>query len=99
MPGRGGPASPKGGNRGNRIPGIGPQSDSDSSKKGNDGLKPNRPKEFIGQGRIETPTLNDMKAKEGAIVSKFMTFSNRKNTVMIELYERPSTTGGQAGTV
>ena len=29
-----------------------------------------------------------MKAKQGAIVSKFMTFSNRKNTAMIKLYER-----------
>ena len=29
-----------------------------------------------------------MKAKQNALVSKFMTFANRKNTVMIELYER-----------
>ena len=29
-----------------------------------------------------------MKAKQGAVVSKFMTFMNRKNSVMIELYER-----------
>ena len=59
-----------------------------SSSMGGDGLNPNRQKGFNWQGRIETPTLNDMKAKQGAIVSKFMTFSNRKNTAMIELYER-----------
>ena len=43
---------------------------------------------FDVQSRIETPTLNDMKAKQGAIVSRFMTFADRKNTVMVELYER-----------
>ena len=43
---------------------------------------------FNWQARIDTPTLNDMKAKQGAVVSKFMTFMNRKNSVMIELYER-----------
>ena len=57
---------------------------------GNDGLNPNRQRGFNWQQgqRIENPTLNDMKAKQGAIVSKFMNFSNRKNTAMIELYER-----------
>ena len=39
-------------------------------------------------GRIETPTLNDMQAKQGAVVSKFLTFLNRKKSLMIELYER-----------
>ena len=29
-----------------------------------------------------------MRARQGAVVSKFMTFMNRKNTLMIELYER-----------
>ena len=40
------------------------------------------------QTRIVTPTLNAVKAKQGAVVSKFMTFMNRKNTLSIELYER-----------
>ena len=61
-------------------------------RKGNgqgDGLNPNRQRGFgRQQPRIETPTLNDMKAKQGAIVSKFMTFLNRKNTAVVELYER-----------
>ena len=85
MPGRGGPAGPSGGNR--KIPGMGAGGDQNMNK-GSDGLNPNRQKGFSPQPRIETPTLNDMKAKQGAIVSKFMTFANRKNTVMIELYER-----------
>ena len=88
MPGRGGQQSPRGDSKGNRIPGMGPSSDLDSAKRGGDGLNPNRLRGFGGQSRIETSTLNDMKAKQGAIVSKFMTFANRKNTVMIELYER-----------
>ena len=54
----------------------------------NDGLNPNRQRGFNWQARIDTPTLNDMKAKQGAVVSKFMTFMNRKNSVTIELYER-----------
>ena len=53
------------------------------------GLNPRRDRGFQGwQRRIETPSLNDMRAKQGAVVSKFMTFMNRKNTLMIELYER-----------
>ena len=56
--------------------------------RGNDGLNPNRQKGFNWQARIVTPTLNDMKAKQGAVVRKFMTFMGRKNSVMIELYER-----------
>ena len=32
--------------------------------------------------------MNDTKAKQGAVVSKFMTFMNRKNILSIELYER-----------
>ena len=55
---------------------------------GNGGLSQNRQKGFVNQRRIETPSLNDMRARQGAVVSKFMTFMNRKNTLMIELYER-----------
>ena len=40
------------------------------------GLKPNRQKGFGNNviGRIETPSLNEMKAKQGAIVARFITF-------------------------
>ena len=86
------------GNRGSNVPvgGLG-YSDTEVIKrkavgnnidKNSDGLNPNRQRGFNAQSRIETPTLNDMKAKQGAIVSRFMTFANRKNTVMVELYER-----------
>ena len=54
---------------------------------GSDGLNPNRQRGF-GPRRIETPTLNDMRARQGAVVSKFMNFMQRKNTVVIELYEK-----------
>ena len=56
--------------------------------RGNDGLNPSRQRGFNWQQRIITPTLNDMRAKQGAVVSKFMTFMNRKNSVKIELYEK-----------
>ena len=60
------------------------------------GLNPNRVKGFgvqqPGGGnrgvRMETPTLNAMKAKQGAIVAKFMTFFRRKSTLVIEMYEQ-----------
>ena len=60
------------------------------------GLNPNRVRGFgvqqavggRGGGRLETPTLNEMKAKQGAIVAKFMTFFRRKNTLVIEMYEQ-----------
>ena len=44
-----------------------------------DGLNPNRQRGF--SGRIETPSLKDMRAKQGAVVSKFLNFMNRKRTV------------------
>ena len=37
--------------------------------------------------RFETPCLNNMRAKQGAIVSKFMTFFERKCSLVIEMYE------------
>ena len=55
---------------------------------GSDGLNPNRQRGFNWQTRIVTPTLNDMRAKQGAVVSKFLTFMNRKNSIKIELYEK-----------
>ena len=52
------------------------------------GLNPYRYRGFgMGQGRVETPSLNDMRAKQGAIVAKFMTFFKRKSTLVIEMYE------------
>ena len=52
------------------------------------GLNPYRNRGFgMGQGRVETPSLNDMRAKQGAIVAKFMTFFKRKSTLVIEMYE------------
>ena len=37
--------------------------------------------------RIETPSLNDMRAKQKSIVAKFMTFFQRKCSLVIEMYE------------
>ena len=51
-----------------------------------DGLHPLRPRGFVNT-RVETPSLNDMRAKQKAIVAKFMTFFQRKSTLVIELYE------------
>ena len=55
-----------------------------------DGLNPNRQKGFgaAASRRIETPTLNDMRARQGAVVAKFMNFMNRKNTIVIDLYNK-----------
>ena len=55
-----------------------------------DGLNPNRQKGFgaASSRRIETPTLNDMRARQGAVVAKFMNFMQRKNTIVIDLYDR-----------
>ena len=60
------------------------------------GLNPNRIRGFgvqqsaggRGGARVETPTLNEMKAKQGAIVAKFMTFFRRKSTCVIEMYTK-----------
>ena len=44
------------------------------SVKDNSGLNPNRIRGFgpqRGQGRFESPTLNQMRAQQGAIVSNF----------------------------
>ena len=60
-----------------------------SGAKDNSGLNPNRVRGF-GQtpmNRASTPSLNDMRARQGAIVAKFMTFFKRKSSVVIEMYE------------
>ena len=54
------------------------------------GLNPSRNRGFgsgTGVSRLETPSLNDMRAKQGAIVAKFMTFFRRKCSLVIEMYE------------
>ena len=56
------------------------------------GLNPNRIRGFgsqlsNGKSGVETPSMNQMRAKEGAIVAKFMTFFRRKSTIVIEMYE------------
>ena len=63
--------------------------DSDTMSS-DDGLNPNRQKGFgaTASRRIETPTLNDMRARQGAVVAKFMNFMNRKNTIVIDLYNK-----------
>ena len=65
--------------------------DSDSQRNMSvDGLNPNRQRGFgaAASKRIETPTLNDMRARQGAVVAKFMNFMLRKNTILIDLYDR-----------
>ena len=36
--------------------------------------------------RFETPTIKEMKLKQNAIVPKFMTYLQRQNTLVVELY-------------
>ena len=58
--------------------------------KDSSGLNANRQRGFSSSKpnvRIPTSTLADMQAKEGSLVSKFMTFLCRKNTFVIDLYE------------
>ena len=53
------------------------------------GLNPNRQRGFgnsVSFPRIETPRLADMKAKQGAVVARFLTFAQRKSSLVIELY-------------
>ena len=52
-----------------------------------DGLNPNRQRGFDMQfPRIETPRLTDMRAKQSAIVARFLTFAQRKSSLVVELY-------------
>ena len=36
--------------------------------------------------RMETPRLSDMKAKKGAVIARFLTFAQRKSSLVIKLY-------------
>ena len=72
---------------------------SQQGQRGSDqsGLNPNRIRGFggisgdkggtTGDSGVETPSLNQMMAKQGAIVAKFMTFFKRKSSLVIEMYE------------
>ena len=55
------------------------------------GLLANRQRGFSSSSRanvrVPTTNLQDMQAKDGALVSKFMTFLCRKNTFVVDLYE------------
>ena len=57
------------------------------------GLNPNRIRGFGGPATskshadVQAPTLNEMRARQGAIVAKFMTFFKRKSSLVIEMYE------------
>ena len=57
----------------------------------NSGLNPNRIRGFgtsnSSEKVVDTPSLNQMRAKQGAIVAKFMTFFKRQSTLVIEMYE------------
>ena len=56
------------------------------------GLNPNRQMGFRGNSaiepnsRIETSTSSKMQAKQGSIVARFMTFLQRKSSLVIELF-------------
>ena len=54
------------------------------------GLVSNRQRGFGLRGnlnsRFEAPSMNEMRAKQEAVVSNFLTFFQRKSTLVIELY-------------
>ena len=56
------------------------------------GLDPNRRRGFAHlqtrqiHNRFEAPSIKEMRAKQEAVVAKFLTFFQRKNTLVVELY-------------
>ena len=70
--------------------GSGVESDGIDSDKGQGengaSLDPTRQKGFT-PSRLETQTLGEMRLKQRAIVARFMTFLQRKNSLVIEMYE------------
>ena len=76
---------------GGHMGGIRAENSGNNGRQNDDGLNPNRQRGF-GAGapirRIETTTLNDMRARQGAVVGKFMNFMQRKNTVVVDLYDK-----------
>ena len=78
----------------NNLSGGG-QSSANSKQGDSSGLNPNRVRGFgnqITNNTVESPTLNQMRAKQGAIVAKFMTFFRRKSTKVILKCTRPAFT-------
>ena len=58
-----------------------------SVQKDQSGLNPDRQRGFGDKfPRIETPRLADMRAKQGAVVARFLTFFQRKSSLVVELY-------------
>ena len=82
-------SSRSGGGFGGHTGGARPRDSGSNGRQDDSGLNPNRQRGFgATMRRIETPTLNDMRARQGAVVGKFMNFMQRKNTVVIDLYDR-----------
>ena len=58
-----------------------------------DGLHPDRPRGFAHlqrrqyQSRFEAPSVNDLRARQEATVADFLTFYQRKNTLVVDLYK------------
>ena len=58
-----------------------------------DGLHPNRPRGFAHLQRrqfpssFEAPSVNDLRARQEATVAKFLTFYQRKSSLVVELYK------------
>ena len=77
------------GGLGGHAGGFRAQDSGNNGRQNDDGLNPNRQRGFgATTRRIETTTLNEMRARQGAVVGKFMNFLQRKNTVVIDLYDR-----------
>ena len=67
------------------------------------GLNPNRIRGFGSMGtnigpRVETPSFNDMRAKQGAIVAKFMTFLKEEAPFLLRCTRLVSTETSRNGT-
>ena len=80
----------QGGVGGEGVQGFGGDSVGTSGRLGSGGLSPNRQRGFSDQNvpvRVETPSLNEMREKQGALVSRFMTFFQRKCSLVIEMYK------------
>ena len=72
-----------------RLVRVGSGSNDELNKVDSSGLNPNRQRGFgeqLPMPRFETPRLSDMRAKQGAIVARFLTFFQRKCSLVIELY-------------
>ena len=81
----------KGDNTSRRAVDKGVSGDQTRGETDGSGLNPGRIRGFGmptgSNNQAESPSLNDMRARQGAIVAKFMTFYKRKSTLVIEMYE------------